>query len=189
MKKLITFLILSLICASATSAQADKYRINPYISTATFRLDHAVGFSSGFIRDFSGEVDIDEKKGKLKSIKLELNMDSVDTFNEKRDAMLKKEGFFDTGNHPKVIMKSKKIMEDTIEFETLAKGQKKLITMQYMFLGFTNDVNIARRKAVVALSGTVKRTELGVTHNVQDEAGQNLLGDDLHLIFELQAIN
>lgn len=174
--------------AMVAKADAGVYRINPYISQAAFKLDHAIGFSSGFIKEFSGTVDIDEKKDSIKSLTLELDMGSVTTYNTKRDEMLQGADFFNSGTYPNVTLESKKINKDTIDFEVLAKGAKRKVTLKYRFFGFVNDVNIAKRKAIIGLTGSVSRTDLGVTHNVQDETGKNLLGDNLELFFEMGAI-
>lgn len=188
MKTWVNILIFLFVAVYTTSAQAAEYRINPHISTVSFKLEHTVGFSTGFVQKFSGTLDVDEDKGQVKSLSLGLNMDSVNTFNEKRDVMLKGEGFFNTIAYPTVVMQSKKIKENTIEFEVIAKGEKKKVVLNYRFLGFANDVDLAKRKARIALSGNVSRSNLGVTHNVQDESGKNLLGDQLELFFELGAV-
>lgn len=188
MKKINLIIFIFLFGAHIHIAHAEVYRINSAVSEISFKLDHVVGFSSGFVRDYSGTVDVDEKQDVIKSIVLELDMNSVDTFNEDRDRLLKSEDFFNVQSYPKIVLNSKKIAKDKIQFEIDAKGKKQSVEFEYHFLGFNNDGKTAKRKVVIVLTGDVSRNVLGVTHNVQDENGKNLLGDNLNLIFDIGAV-
>lgn len=87
MKK-ITLGLLSIFTAS--SLFAGTYSVDTSHSTAGFSVKHMmVSNVVGKIKDISGTYEYDEKANTLLSVQGELNVASIDTADEKRDAHLK----------------------------------------------------------------------------------------------------
>ena len=183
-----TFLTVLVLLTSVSSVWATKYEVRPDISTAFFKLDHKIGFNSGFIKKFTCEIDLNEKKYEVKKVECTFDMTSVTSFNERRDELLKTEEFFDAVTYPTVTMTSKKIKDGKIEFEILAKDREVMATFDYRFMGLSADVESAKQKALLFIYGKVNRNELGVTYNTDSGRGESMLGEELEIHLQLQAV-
>ncbi|MCA9404826.1 MAG: hypothetical protein KC897_13640, partial [Candidatus Omnitrophica bacterium] len=68
---------LAITFMAVTTASAETYLVDPAASEMAFNIRHTVGFNSGFVRKFSGEVDI--RKYELRDVSLKADMTSITT--------------------------------------------------------------------------------------------------------------
>lgn len=104
MKRLL--LLLSAL-AAATALSAETYTIDPVHSSVGFSLRHLVSkFSSSFTK-VSGTVNYDAAAPEKSSVEATVEIASVNTANEKRNAHVLSPDFFDAAKFPTASFKSK----------------------------------------------------------------------------------
>ena len=127
MKK-ITLGLLSIFATS--SLFAGTYSVDTGNSNAGFTVKHMmVSNVAGKIKDISGTFEYDEKANTLLSVQGELNVASIDTADEKRDAHLKADDILDIAKFPKITFKSTKVEKDVIYGDITLKGVTKNIKL------------------------------------------------------------
>ncbi len=93
---------------------ANQWQIDPNHSSAGFSVRHnVVSTVRGKLGPISGIIEYDGKN--ISSVKAEVSVDvkGVNTQNERRDADLRGDGFFDAANHPALTFKSKRVEPGT----------------------------------------------------------------------------
>jgi polyisoprenoid-binding protein YceI len=96
-----------LLSIAAERAAAEAYQIDAVHSSILFRAKHLqTSYSWGRFNAFSGKVDLD---GPNPAIEVQVEVDSVDTGNEKRDQHLKAPDFFAARQYPTITFKSTKV--------------------------------------------------------------------------------
>lgn len=119
-------------------------------------------------------------------------IDSINTGVADRDGHLKSADFFDAENHPALRFNSTavtKINDETLEIagNLEIKGQVKPVVLKAEFAGIAVDP-YGQTKAGMTLSGSIKRSEFGLTWSAVTEAGHIVVSDDIKLAAELQFI-
>lgn len=119
-------------------------------------------------------------------------IDSINTGVSDRDGHLKSADFFDAENHPALRFSSTgvtKIDDETLEIagNLEIKGQVKPVVLKAEFAGIAVDP-YGQTKAGMTLSGSIKRSEFGLTWSAVTEAGHIVVSDDIKLAAELQFI-
>lgn len=119
-------------------------------------------------------------------------IDSINTGVSDRDGHLKSADFFDAENHPALRFSSTgvtKIDDETLEIagNLEIKDQVKPVVLKAEFAGIAVDP-YGQTKAGMTLSGSIKRSEFGLTWSAVTEAGHIVVSDDIKLAAELQFI-
>lgn len=119
-------------------------------------------------------------------------IDSINTGVADRDGHLKSADFFDAENHPALKFTStdvKKVSDDAIEIagNLEIKGTVKPVVFKAEFAGIAVDP-YGQTKAGMTLSGSIKRSEFGLTWSAVTEAGHIVVADEIKLGAELQFI-
>jgi len=119
-------------------------------------------------------------------------IDSINTGVADRDGHLKSADFFDAENHPALKFTStdvKKVSDDALEIagNLEIKGTVKPVVFQAEFAGIAVDP-YGQTKAGMTLSGSIKRSEFGLTWSAVTEAGHIVVADEIKLGAELQFI-
>ena len=119
-------------------------------------------------------------------------IDSINTGVADRDGHLKSADFFDAENHPALKFTStdvKKVSDDALEIagNLEIKGTVKPVVFKAEFAGIAVDP-YGQTKAGMTLSGSIKRSEFGLTWSAVTEAGHIVVADEVKLGAELQFI-
>lgn len=171
---------------SATSAVADQYAVDTAHGQVGFKVKHMViSKVKGHFDTFSGTLSIED--GKLTAIEGEIDVNSVNTANEKRDAHLKNEDFFNTKKFPSINFKSTSIDAETITGQFTLHGVTKEIKIPYELNGPVVDPWGNTR---VGLEGEVKidRNDYGLTYSKTLEAGGLVIGNEVEIELNFEAI-
>ena len=117
---------------------------------------------------------------------------SVDTANEQRDNHLRSGDFFDAENHPAITFNSTSIERVAdkklkVSGDLTIRGITKNIVLDVTETGTGIDPWGNLRIGIQA-QGTVNRKEFGLTWNQALEAGGVLVGDEVQLVIEAQAV-
>lgn len=143
----------------------------------------------GQFTSFRGEVEGDPSDLTTAKGRLEVDLASVDTGNPDRDAHLKSADFFDVEKYPTMTFVSTSITKDGDDYlvhgDLTIKDVTKPVTLTYEHGGDAKDP-YGNRKIGGTLSGTIKRTDWGLTWNVPLDSGGWLVSEKIQLEIDLQ---
>lgn len=168
-----------------------QWTLDPTHSAAEFAVKHLMistvkGRFSKF--DGSGETNPD---GTLKAVALTLDVASVDTNEAKRDEHLRSADFFDAATHPSITFRSTRIVqrgaEVTLSGDLTIRGVTKPVTLSGEFTAPMTDP-WGNTRAALAASARLSRKEWGLTWNVALETGGFVVGDDVRISIEVEAV-
>jgi polyisoprenoid-binding protein YceI len=176
----------------ANGTQAATYEVDLAHSDIGFKVKHIFSFVRGSFDDYSGSLEI--KDGKVESLvaKATIQTKSINTKNEKRDEHLRSADFFDAEKYPEITFSSTKVEsgkdgEITLTGELDMHGVKKEITLSGVISDDIKDPWGMTRRAL-SLEGTLNRKDFDINFNKLMDNGKLLLGDDVHLEIEIEAV-
>lgn len=177
---------------SAQLATAAVYKVDPVHSQVQFTVDHLVFFKvSGLFNDYQGELEADSTTRTLKSAKATIKVASIDTREKKRDDHLRSADFFDAANYPEMTFVSRKIEghgdEIVVRGDLTIRGKTKEVVLKGSFRGENSDPwgNV---RAGFSASTVINRHDFGLNWNKALETGGFVVGDDVTITLEIEAI-
>lgn len=155
-------------------------------SSVVFRVKHAsASWFQGTFDKIEGVVTFDPAKPEATSVNLTIPVASIDTNDEKRDAHLKNEDFFNAGENPTIAFQSAKVAKKGESLEvtgTLSMaGKSKEITIP---VEFTGTGEFYGKRAGFMTTFPIKRSDFGMTYGV----GEKSLGDEVVLQIALETV-
>ncbi len=170
------------------------YEIDPAHSSAQFTIRHLmISNVRGDFRSVKGTVVYDPANLADTSIQAEIDVNSLNTRDEKRDAHVKSADFFDAEKFPSIVFKSSKV-------EPAGDGELK-ITGGLTIVGVTKEVVLKVEapseetkdpwgNVRIGASGStkIKRSDFGLTWNAVLETGGVMLGDDIKIELDLELV-
>ena len=187
-QKLKTLTLATLLLGLATSSAfaADSYAVDAAHGHVGFKIKHMViSKVKGHFKTFRGNLSIEE--GKLSSLTGEIDVSSVDTANEKRDAHLKNEDFFNIIKHPHISFEASEIKDGVITGNLTILDKTKVVELPYTLSGPVVDPWGKTRVGIEA-STTIDRREFGLTYSKAMEAGGLVIGNDVEIELNFEAI-
>jgi polyisoprenoid-binding protein YceI len=167
-----------------------EWRIDSSHSAAQFGVRHMmVSTVRGQLGRISGNIEYDGKDVRSVKADIAIDVNGINTQNEKRDAHLRTPDFFDAATHPNLTFKSKRV-------EAGAAGRFKLIG-DLTIRGTTKEVALdvegpspvlkEPRGVRIGASATTKisRLEYGLKWNNLIEAGP-VVGDEVSITIDLE---
>jgi polyisoprenoid-binding protein YceI len=153
--------------ASAASAAVETYAIDPVHSHVGFKIRHFVSNVPGAFTKFSGTILVDRDNLENSSVEAVIDVGSLDTFNDHRDADLKSPSYFDSNTFGSITFKStswKKTGDDTFDVtgNLTIKGTTKEVVLKVTLLAFGPGMKGAMLSGWEA-STTINRLDFGVT--------------------------
>ena len=125
------------------------------------------------------------------SWRVSIDMDSIDTRQEQRDAHIKSADFFDVGNHTTMNFRSTAVQTDgadwTVEGELTLKGITKPVTLNLEVNGFGPDAYGGTRAGFSART-EISRKEFGVDIDMPMDGGGVVVGDKITVELEIEAV-
>ncbi len=139
MKRSIAILAVLGLFAS-TRAAVETYHIDPVHSSVAFTIRHVFTKVPGRFTKFSGTIMVDRDNLERSSVDASIDVASLSTASEKRDADLKVPDFFDTAKFPAINFKSdswKKTGENEFDVagKLTIKGTTKDVVLKVTLLG------------------------------------------------------
>ncbi|WDH79974.1 YceI family protein [Microbacterium esteraromaticum] len=122
---------------------------------------------------------------------VEANVDvaSIDTSDENRDAHLRSADFFDADNHPTMEFRSTATRVENGDFlvdgDLTIRGITKPVTFEFDFGGFAQDP-YGNYKAGASAKAVINREDFGLTWNAALETGGVLVGKEITIGLDLQ---
>jgi polyisoprenoid-binding protein YceI len=160
-------------------------------STVGFSVRHMmVSKVRGYFREFSGAI-VTAEDPSQSSVTATINMDSIDTRQEQRDAHIRSADFFDVGNHTEMTFRSTGVRTDgadwTVEGDLTIKGITKPVTLELELNGFGPDAYGGYRAGFSAKT-EISRKEFGVDIDMPMDGGGVVVADKINVELEIEAV-
>jgi polyisoprenoid-binding protein YceI len=160
-------------------------------STVGFSVRHMmVSKVRGYFRDFTGEI-VTAEDPTASSVTATIDLSSIDTRQEQRDAHIRSADFFDVDNHPQMTFRSTAVRTDgadwTVEGELTIKGRTKPVTLELELNGFGPDAYGGTRAGFSAKT-EISRAEFGVDIQMPMDGGGVVVGDKISVELEIEAV-
>jgi polyisoprenoid-binding protein YceI len=170
------------------------WEIDPAHSQATFAVKHMmISTVKGHFNVISGHLHIDEQNPANSWVDAQVDAKSVDTRDPKRDAHLRSPDFFDAEKYPTLNFKSTKVERiEGNEYRVLGDltihGVTRPVAFKAEYAGQGKDPWGGQRAGLSATT-KINRKEWGLTYNQALEAGGVLVGDEVKIEIDLEAVN
>ena len=181
---------------SSTATQIPGYVVGTWDidaahSTVGFSVRHMmVSKVRGYFRSFSGEI-VTAEDPSQSSVTATIDMDSIDTRQEQRDAHIRSADFFDVGNHTELTFRSTGVQTDgadwTVEGDLTIKGTTKPVTLKLELNGFGPDAYGGTRAGFTAKT-EISRKAFGVDIDMPMDGGGVVVGDKISVELEIEAV-
>ncbi len=170
---------------------AGTWDIDAAHSTVGFSVRHMmVSKVRGYFTKFEGVLVTAENPADS-TVEATIDMDSIDTRQEQRDAHIKSADFFDTGNHTVMTFRSTAIKAKgddwTVEGDLTIKGITKPTTLALELNGFGPDAYGGTRAGFSAKTD-ISRKEYGVDIDMPMDGGGVVVGDKISVELEIEAV-
>ncbi len=177
----------------AAQAEPVAYKIDPTHSEADFSIRH-LGISNvhGRFGDFKGTVVYDEADLAKSSVDAVIDVSTVNTGVEQRDAHLKTADFFDAAKYPTMTFKSKSVKKDgdgfDVDGDLTLHGVTKPVTLKVEAPSKEQLGNDGKtRSRGFEATTTINRKDYGLNWNgTLKSSGDAALGDDVKIEISLE---
>jgi polyisoprenoid-binding protein YceI len=169
------------------------YTIDPSHSSVHFSVRHLmVSNVRGEFSRLSGTIQFDPDNPAASSVQASIDVASINTREPQRDGHLKSADFLDVEKFPTITFTSKQVTPHeggaTITGDLTIHGVTHPITLDVE--GSTEEVKDPWGNQRIGMSGTTKlsRKEFGLTWNTSLEAGGVLIGDEVKITIDIEAL-
>ena len=179
--------------STPTTGATVIYEIDAAHSSAQFKIRHMmISNVRGSFAKVSGTVTADPSHPERSTIAAEIDVNSVNTNDEKRDAHLRSQDFFHVENHPVMTFRSNKVLhKGKHEFEVTGdltiRGITKPVTLSVETTEEVKDPWGNQRIGATA-TGRVDRRQFDLNFNVPLDNGGFLVGNDVDITIEVELI-
>ena len=187
------FLLFSaLVLAAPTQAAPQTFEIDPVHSRVEFTIRHMFSKVTGNFGKFQGTINYAAAAPAASSVKAEIDASSIDTNNDRRDGHLRSPDFFDAAKYPTITFTSTKVSSGAegklkVEGTLTMHGITKPVVLDAAFLGSGPGLDGVTRAGFEATT-KVDRKDYGIVWNKALDQGGTLLGDDVQINLEIEAL-
>ena len=175
----------------STSFAADIYTIDGVHSQIGFAVKHlTVSTVKGSFSDYAGAITFDVVDPSAIKTDVTIQVNSINTQNEKRDGHLKSADFFDAEKFPTITFKSTGATKSgdayTITGDLTMHGVTKSISIPCTIAG---PVKGMQGDDVIGLSGqtTINRQDFGISWNKTLDEGGYVVSDEVAVTVDIEA--
>src|SRR5579884_1464308 len=143
------------------------WEIDTAHSSVGFAVKHMmVSTVRGSFKKFEGTIHLDEQNPAASQVDVTVDVNSIDTGDERRDGHLKSPDFFDAATYPTMTFKSTKVekLSDEkfrITGDLTIRGTTRQVTLDVELTGETRDMQ-GQRRAGFEVTGSISRKEFGL---------------------------
>lgn len=191
--KYISFLMAIFFVIFSAKAESNKWAFDAAHSSVSFNVNHMViSEVSGQFKKFDGEVLSNKKDFSDAKINFSIDVNSIDTDNEKRDNHLKSPDFFNAKKYAKMTFVSKSFKKINNKNYKLTgdftlHGVTKTITLD-VFLGGVITDPYKNTRAGFKISGKLNRKDFGLKWNMAMEAGGLVVGNEVRITCRVELV-
>jgi polyisoprenoid-binding protein YceI len=181
---------------STTEQGTTTWTIDPAHSQVEFVVKHMmITKVRGRFASVNGTLRLNEENVADSLVEVEIDASSIDTRQEDRDTHLRSGEFLDAENHPRLTFRSKRVegarLEEGTDFRVVGdltiRGRTKEVVLDATYEGSGVDPWGGDRVAFSA-STEIDRREFGLEWNQTLEKGGVLVGHDVKIQLEVQAV-
>jgi len=172
------------LLALSTSAEVLHYTIDPVHSGVSFKVRHFLNKIPGTFTSFQGEIHFDTENPADSKTVATIDVNSVDTRNDKRDGHLQSDDYFNSSEFPLIEFTSTEWVQTgknafTVKGILKMLGKEKLVEMEVSYLGEME----ARGKIRSGWEGktSIDRSDWGLSN------GQPAVGMEVEIELNIQA--
>jgi len=195
MKSLIskTLVAIAIALALPVLANADTWQIDPAHTNVEFTVRHMmISNVKGQFQKTAGTITVNGNDPATAKIDATIDATSIDTRVEKRDAHLKSPAFLDVDKFPTITFKSTKVEADgpgkwKVTGDLTLHGVTKPVVLEVETSGAPINVN-GNVRAGASATTQIKRSDFGLTWNQALEAGGVMVGDEVAISIDVEAI-
>lgn len=170
-----------------------SWKIDGSHTRAGFSVRHMmIANVHGQFETVTGMVDFNEADPARSSVDVQIDVASLNTRDEKRDAHLRSADFFDVEQHPTLTFKSRRVEKlgdnhGRIIGDLTIKGITKEVALDVEYLGQAK-APWGSTSAGFTARAKVNRKDWGLNWNVALEAGGVLVGDTVNIDIEAEIV-
>lgn len=183
----------ALVAAIGTTAHAEmaSYELDPTHTTVYFTIDH-IGYAKtlGLFTTVTGTFDYDADTQELGTVDVSIDAASVQSFNEARDAHVRKADFLDVDAHPTITFTATggtatSDTAGTVTGDLTILGQALPVTLD-VTLNKAAPYPFGHKREVLGLSmsTSINRSDFGMDYGVAN----GLVGDTVTIQIETEAM-
>jgi polyisoprenoid-binding protein YceI len=178
--------------ATQTTAGVTTWKIDPAHSHVEFAIKHMmISTVKGRFSDVTGDIRLDEANLPNSKVEIDVNVASIDTREQQRDTHLRSADFFDVEKFPKMTFRSTRLEGTLDEFKLTGDltihGVTRPLTLDVAHEGRGKDPWGGERIGFSA-TGKIRRSDFGLTWNAALETGGFLVGDDVKISVDVEAV-
>jgi polyisoprenoid-binding protein YceI len=178
--------------ATVTAVPTGTWNIDPAHSSVEFQVKHlGIATVKGHFNEFEGALEFGENGIPAKAYG-SVNVASVDTREEQRDAHLRSPDFFHAEDHPQLTFVAtafEPVDEDTFKItgDLTIHGVTQSITFDAELQGLEQDP-WGNDRVGVEVTGHIKRGDFGMTFNQALGSGNMLVSDKVKIALDISAV-
>jgi polyisoprenoid-binding protein YceI len=182
--------------AGALSVSAAEYQIDASHSDVVFKVRHmGISTVTGSFAEFSGKFDVDPKAVEKTTGELTIQVASINTNNERRDAHLKSDDFFNAEQYPTIKFKSKAVRnvnykDSTAELvgDLTIRDVTKELVLKVKGTGLLAKDPWGNERAAFTATGTINRFDYNLKWNSLIEGGGMVVAADVDLVLAFEGV-
>ena len=193
MRRLVGLAFLAVIAVPGL-AQAATWKIDPNHSSVGFQIRHLFSKVQGGFDKFSGSIEFDPAAPTAAKVEATIKAATINTRNQNRDDHLRSPDFFDIAADSMITFKSTKV--DTtgnglkVTGDFTMHGVTKSVVLEVEVLGAGPHPNIPGGQVAGFTARTrINRQDYGVKWNKVLDSGGTLLGDEVDILLEIEAVS
>ena len=178
------------IVPAAAPAAPVTWEIDPSHSDISFRIRHLVSRVRGSFNEWKGTIVADPQNLAGGSVQVEIRTASVDTNSERRDTHLRSADFFDAAAHPVITFRSTRVQTRGRNITVNGNLTMHGITRPVVLTGTSAPVTgvAGKRRIGFEATTTIDRKDFNVTWNRAAEGGGAVLGDEVEISINVEAV-
>jgi polyisoprenoid-binding protein YceI len=179
---------------SGALARGSSWQIDPAHSHVEFAVRHLmISTVKGAFGDVRGTVWLDESDVRTVLVDITIQVASIDTRQEERDAHLRSADFFDAARFPTITFRSRVVegSHQDSEFRLVGDLTIRDVTREVV-LAVSSEGRLidpwGAERAGFSAQGKIDRTDFGLTWNQALEAGGVVVGNEVKISIEVELL-
>jgi polyisoprenoid-binding protein YceI len=180
---------------TATETQAlPRWTLDASHSNVSFSVRHMmISNVRGEFGKVTGQAGYDPQRPEASELEVEIDVASISTREEKRDAHLRSPDFFDTANFPSMTFKSRGVRRRGQDLEVTGdltiRGTTRPLTLTITDITPVATDPWGNRRVGASARGKLRRSDFGMRWNAALEAGGVLVGDEVTINIEAELVS
>jgi polyisoprenoid-binding protein YceI len=179
--------------AARSPSTAQRFVIDASHSSVGFSVRHMMITNvKGEFQKFEGELQYDPRSPETAKISASIEVASINTREEKRDAHLRSADFFDAETYPSIRFDSTRVSKKGEDLEVIGDltihGTTRQVSLNVSDLTAEHTDPWGNRRIGASAKTKVRRSEFGMQWNAALEAGGVLVGDEVTISIDVSLV-